>query len=177
MITAKRETRILTFVALALVVGVIVAMYFIARGARGLSEGLRVDFAAPGPPVTRANLKTVMGDVPVAPFFMLDENATNDRALRLQMSMILGRGRGEWILVFRSTEPYSTAASWYQRHLEGWAVDRPDDTTDQRERQRNGIQQLGWTRNGDRLTLVHLPDRPGEVLVFVSSTPPRKRKR
>lgn len=177
MITAKRETKIWMFGCMALALGVCLAMYFLARAARGVSDNLRVDLDPPGPPVSRANLKTVMGDVPVAPFFAFSEDPTNDRALRLQTSILLGRGQNEWILVFRSAEPYSTTRAWYQRHLNGWAVLGPDNSSGRRDRQRSGILEMDWTRNGDRLALVYLPEHPGEMLLFVSSPPPRLRKR
>ena len=176
MITAKRETKIWTFGCLALLVTVILAMCLIARGARSVSDDLRLDLEPPGPPVSRANLKSVMGDVPVAPFFALNEDATNDRALRLQSKILLGQGQNKWILAFRSDEPYSTTAAWYQRHLEDWAVDDSDNSSGRHDRQRNGIRELGWTRHDDRLMLVYLPARPGEMLLFVSSPPPRRHR-
>lgn len=154
---------------------VVVAMFFATKGARFVSDEVRRGIEPPGPPVSRANLARVMGDVPVAPFLVLDEASTNDPALRLQAALALGRGRGESILVFRSAEPFDPAAAWYQQHLQGWTADPSDGSSAHRERERNGTRELRWTRNGDRVALVSLPQHSGELLLFVSTPSPRKR--
>lgn len=156
-----------------LLVVTLVAMFFVAQAARYISAGIRQDLAAPGPPVTRSNLGTVMGDISLAPGLALDENATNDPAIRLQTDMLLGGAHNQWILVFRSTDPYGGVAAWYRRNLRGWYTYTIEN--ERSERRRNGILQRAWTRNGDRLRLVFLPEHPGELTLIVSSPPPRRR--
>jgi hypothetical protein len=151
----------------------VVAMYFVALGARVTSNVLRAGMKPPGPPVTLSNLHLVMGDVPVAPSLALDETATNDPALRLQAGMLLAGARGRWILVFRSAEPYGTVTGWYRRHLPGWYRLPVDD--DLAARRSNGILERVWTRNGDHFLVAYLPEHPGEIILIVSSPPPRKR--
>jgi hypothetical protein len=176
MITSKRETKLWMFGCLALAICVATAMFYAARGARVVSRQLRASMAAPGPPISRETLPRVMGDVPLAPFLVPDLDATNDPALRLQARWTLGVGKGDWILVFQSSEPYNGAASWYQRHLAGWSALDGDWGSNRRERDRQGIRGIGWTRNEDRVTLVFLPDRPGRLLLIVSTPAPRKRR-
>lgn len=175
MITSKRETKIWMFGCLALVICVATAMFLAAKGARVVSGQLRVSMAAPGQPITLETLPRVMGDVPLAPFLVPDLDATNDPALRLQAHWTLGVQREDWLLAFRSTEPYNAAASWYQRHLDGWSALDVNWGTSLRERDRQDIRGIGWTRNGDRVTLVFLPDRPGRLLLILSTPAPRKR--
>jgi hypothetical protein len=171
----KRTGKMWVAGSIVLLAALATAMFFVTKGARVVAKIVRQGMIAPGPPVARADLPRLMGDVPLAPFFALDEPATNDPTLRLQAGMALGHGKGEWILVFRSAEPYSTAAVWYRRQLAGWNDDQDGGSSSRSERERNGILQTAWYRDNDRVMLAYLPEHPGQLLLFVSSPPPRKR--
>lgn len=161
--TRQRRLWVWTVGFLALAAGIVFAMVLLAGYARFTASALQRGLAAPGPPITAANLKTRLPGIPIKPGMILDEQTTNSPVTRLMVGLQAGGAKRATIAVFQTTEHINTLAPWYTQAMRGWQVKPLERRRSERDSQ---VQGFSFSKEDFTLTLLALPQMEGRIVLL-----------
>ncbi|MCS7186948.1 MAG: hypothetical protein RMK89_08360 [Armatimonadota bacterium] len=111
------------------------------------------------PPMTLADIRKIVPDLPVYPQAKFDEQTTNSFESRFSSMALMGRyGETSLYLYFRTKEPFEKVKGWYQRQLpkHGWYLHGTG----------------GYFRRGGEILIVARNPFGGFFLFYGSAAPP-----
>jgi hypothetical protein len=168
--TGRRRAWFWAIGFLLLAALVVTSMVLLTGYARSVASAMKRALAAPGPPITAANLRERLPGIPVKPGMVLDEAATNSPVTRLMVGLQAGGARKATIAVFETSESLNTLAPWYTQAMRGWHVRPLDRKHGEHESQ---VQGFSFRKEDYTLTLLELPQMKKRiVLVFTERVRP-----